>query len=155
VIQPYVPGSKVACPQDSSVVLVGGCFDILHYGHIQFLEKAKACGDFLVVALEPDQTIIAAKKRFPVHGQHERALNLSALRSVDLVLTLPVLKGFQDYSQLSQDVRPSIIAITEGDPQLDNKQLQADQVTARLEIVIPQMGEYSSSRIYKTMANMG
>nr|WP_236682642.1 adenylyltransferase/cytidyltransferase family protein [Rickettsia felis] len=50
------------CPINSEIVLVGGCFDLLHYGHIEFLRKAKKQGKYLIVALEPDETIIKYKK---------------------------------------------------------------------------------------------
>lgn len=49
------------------IVLVGGCFDLLHYGHFTFLKNAKKEGDVLVVALESDEFILNQKKRKPVH----------------------------------------------------------------------------------------
>ena len=45
------------------VVLVGGCFDLLHFGHIKFWEKAKEYGNFLVVALESDKFIKQKKNK--------------------------------------------------------------------------------------------
>ncbi|WP_425362028.1 adenylyltransferase/cytidyltransferase family protein [Candidatus Tisiphia endosymbiont of Mystacides longicornis] len=51
------------CSKNNQLVLVGGCFDLLHYGHIQFLRNAKAQGNYLIVALEPDETINNYKKR--------------------------------------------------------------------------------------------
>ena len=82
------------------VVLVGGCFDVLHYGHVQFLESAKSRGDLLVVALEPDEFIAKRKKRKPVHTQAERAAILSALRSVDVVLLLPFFTTDMEYRRM-------------------------------------------------------
>src|SRR5271155_5547011 len=47
--------------QNQKMVLVGGCFDILHIGHITFLEEAKKQGDMLLVLLESDETITQTK----------------------------------------------------------------------------------------------
>ena len=57
------------CPIHSKIVLVGGCFDLLHYGHIEFLKNAKKQGEYLIVALEPDEAIVNYKKRQPIHNQ--------------------------------------------------------------------------------------
>jgi cytidyltransferase-like protein len=136
--------------QNKKIVLVGGCFDIIHFGHIQFLEKAKEQGDYLVVALEPDERIIQNKQRTPTHTQKERAYNLSALRFVDQVIMLPLLNGFDDYLALVKNIKPAIIAITENDPQMVNKQKQADAMNAQLVIVTDVIGNFSSSAIYHT-----
>lgn len=152
--QYYTPTKNVfvSFPEDKRIVLVGGCFDIIHFGHIQFLEKAKQTGDYLVVALEPDECIIQDKKRTPTHTQTERAYNLLALRHVDHVIMLPLLYGFQDYLTLVQTIKPHVIAITDNDPQLVNKQKQADAVSAQLVIVTDIIGNFSSSAIYKDQA---
>lgn len=131
----------------SKVVLVGGCFDILHYGHIEFLKKAKAAGDYLIVALEPDESIMDYKRRLPTHNQQERAEILASLRYVDQVILLPVLKGFTDYSQLVSNIKPQVIAITADDPQINNKQMQADSVGATVTIVTPRLLNFSSTKI--------
>src|SRR5437016_5967120 len=96
----YTPHTPIPLDYTKRIVLVGGCFDILHFGHIQFLKQAKQAGDVLVVALESDERILQDKNRAPTHTQHERAANLLALRSVDMVLMLPRLDGFNDYNAL-------------------------------------------------------
>ncbi|MBI3343244.1 adenylyltransferase/cytidyltransferase family protein, partial [Candidatus Gottesmanbacteria bacterium] len=54
-------------------ILVGGCFDLLHYGHIRFLEEAKKLGDHLVVALESDENVRRMKgEGRPIHTQAQR-----------------------------------------------------------------------------------
>jgi cytidyltransferase-like protein len=127
--------------------LVGGCFDVLHYGHMQFLEQARAEGTYLIVALEPDESIIQYKKRKPIHNQKQRAYNLAQLRSVDKVLLLPSLKGYQDYNQLVQDVHPDVIAITADDPQKQNKLKQAKDSKAQLKVVIERLKGFSTTKI--------
>ena len=129
------------------VVLVGGCFDILHYGHINFLRNAKAAGDLLIVALEPDETIFLFKKRLPIHTQFQRATNLASIRYVDYIVLLPRLNGFIDYNQFVQDIRPDIIAVTSNDPQIQNKEIQASGVRAELKIVIDRIEGFATSKI--------
>ena len=155
-------GSKVI-PLDSvktvrsdwpkSVVLVGGCFDLLHYGHIQYLNRAKQQGDFLVVALEPDARICESKKKSPFHNQKQRAYNLSALSSVDQIIMLPVLKSYEDYLALVKDVRPSIIAITPDNPQRENLEKQAFEVKAEVRVVAPFINGLSSTQLKRYLMN--
>ena len=149
--QHYTPGNNIATPTNKKIVLVGGCFDIIHFGHIQFLEKAKKSGDYLIVALEPDERITNYKNRIPIHTQAERAYNLLALRFVDLVVLLPVLDGFQDYLKLVHVIKPHVIAITHNDPLVSNKQKQADAIGAQLVTVTNIIGHFSSSAIYKSL----
>ncbi len=151
VIESYEPQKVTQNKGRKIVVLVGGCFDILHFGHIEFLKKAKAEGDFLIVALEPDEKISLFKKRRPTHTQAERAQNLGALRFVDQVLLLPELKGFEDYNRLVQDIRPDMIAMTADDPFIRQKQVQADGVGARLKVVVDRIKNFSSSNIHKSI----
>ncbi|MBA4118463.1 MAG: glycerol-3-phosphate cytidylyltransferase [Candidatus Puniceispirillum sp.] len=128
-------------------VLVGGCFDILHYGHVRFLELAKAQGTHLIIALESDDAILRGKKRHPIHTQEERAHILLALTCVDDVISLPLLSTYDDYLGVVKSIGPAVIATTSGDPQLNNKRMQAQTIGARLEIVIPLLEGFSSSRI--------
>ncbi len=75
------------------VVLAGGCFDVLHPGHVIFLQKAKKEGDILVVLLESDEKVKRLKgDGRPIHTQEKRAENLSALKVVDFVVLLPFMK---------------------------------------------------------------
>ena len=72
--------------QGKKVVFTNGCFDLLHYGHVQYLEKARAMGDVLVVALNSDASVRRLKGNWrPVVGQHDRARVLAGLASVGLV----------------------------------------------------------------------
>ncbi len=146
------PQNNIFLPQNKKIVLVGGCFDILHFGHIQFLEKAHQTGDYLIVALEPDERIINHKNRTPIHTQSERAHNLLALRHVDHVVLLPILNDFDDYLELVKTINPAIIAITNGDPQMENKKKQADAVGAELVIVTDVIGSFSSSAISQNLS---
>ena len=70
----------------STVVLANGCFDLLHLGHIRFLEGAAAEADLLVVGVNADDTVRALKgEGRPVQSAEERAGLVAALRPVDYV----------------------------------------------------------------------
>ncbi len=129
-----------------NIVLVGGCFDLLHYGHVRFLQEAKKEGDFLIIALESDEFIKKSKKRSPIHNQHERAQVLASLNMVDLVILLPFLKTDSDYERLVRIINPQVIAVTEGDPKCAQKIKQADAVGAKITIK-PLIKKFSSSKI--------
>ena len=66
-------------------ILTYGTFDLLHYGHIRLLKRAKALGDYLIVALSTDEfNEIKGKKAY--HNYETRKLMLEAIRYVDLVI---------------------------------------------------------------------
>jgi rfaE bifunctional protein nucleotidyltransferase chain/domain len=71
----------------STIVFTNGCFDIIHAGHVQYLEQAKQLGDILVVGLNSDSSVKRLKGNDrPVNSQQNRALVLAALESVDYVI---------------------------------------------------------------------
>ena len=137
----------ILLPRQKKTVLVGGCFDIIHYGHWQFLKKAKKEGNFLMVALESDEFIKKNKKRRPFHNQRQRAKILASFSMVDLVILLPFFKKDEDYFNLVKIIKPKIIAVTEGDSQLKNKKKQAEEVGASLKIVTPLVKNFSTTKI--------
>lgn len=70
------------------VVLANGCFDLLHVGHVRYLEEARSRGDVLVVALNTDESVRALKgPARPLMPLEERAEVVGALRCVDYVLS--------------------------------------------------------------------
>lgn len=133
-------------------VLVGGCFDLIHYGHIKFLTEAKKAGDWLIVALESDENVRRHKgSNRPIHPQRERAEMLRSLRMVDEVIELPTLTKHQDYFDLVKKIKPAVIAVTEGDSQLENKKKQAKFVKAEVKVVTLLMKPYSTSLLIKEL----
>ena len=70
-----------------AIVFTNGCFDIIHAGHVRYLNKAKSLGDILVVGLNSDSSVknIKGEKR-PIVPQRERAEVLSGLEAVDYVV---------------------------------------------------------------------
>ena len=88
------------------VVFTNGCFDILHYGHVKYLQDARARGDYLVVAVNSDSSVkkIKAKNR-PVIGQSDRLKTVAALSSVDFV----VLFNADNPLRLIKTLKPDIL----------------------------------------------
>jgi rfaE bifunctional protein nucleotidyltransferase chain/domain len=131
------------------IVLTGGCFDILHIGHVRFLSEAKKLGQYLVILLENDKNVKRLKgENKPVFRQEERAEMLSALESVDLVVLLPMMEKDSDYLNLIEEIKPDIIAVTENDPQLEKKKGQAKKIGGALK-VIPMIKTLSTSKLAK------
>ena len=132
-------------------VLVGGCFDLLHYGHIAFLKQAKTHGDSLAVALESDENVRRMKGDVrPIHSQAQRKEMLEALKFVDEVISLPPMHTDKEYLELIQRIKPQVIAITQGDPVLEKKKQQAEVIGAQL-IVIPKIHTPSTSQLAKLL----
>jgi rfaE bifunctional protein nucleotidyltransferase chain/domain len=68
------------------IVLANGCFDVLHAGHVRYLEGARALGDILVVGVNSDSEVAKLKgEGRPIMPQAERAEIVAALEAVDLV----------------------------------------------------------------------
>lgn len=70
-----------------TVVCTNGCFDILHVGHVRYLEKTKSFADFCIVLLNSDKSVRSIKgPSRPINNENDRAEILSALRCVDYVV---------------------------------------------------------------------
>ncbi|RIA86788.1 hypothetical protein C1645_740595 [Glomus cerebriforme] len=108
------PGDKV--------VYVDGTFDLFHVGHIEFLKRAKALGDYLLVGLHDDQTVNAIKGvNYPLMNLHERVLSVLACKYVDeVILGAPYSV---DNNVLSKVYKVDIVAHgnTESLPDLNGK----------------------------------
>lgn len=133
--------------KNKKVVLTGGCFDVLHLGHVIFLQKAQKVGDILVVLLESDEKIKKLKGvNRPVHTQKERAKILAALKVVDYVMLLPSLETEEEYDELIAQLKPDIIAVTKGIDDYHHKRV-SKLVGARLKYVTGIIGDYSTTKI--------
>ena len=73
-----------------TVAFANGCFDLVHVGHVRYLESAAREGDILVVAINDDESVRALKGRGrPILPAHDRAELVAALRCVDYVVIFP------------------------------------------------------------------
>jgi len=87
-------------------VFTNGCFDLLHPGHIRYLEQARALGDLLVVAINGDDSVRRLKgPTRPVVPAAQRAEVLAALEAVDLVLVFHEL----DPERVIRSIRPDVL----------------------------------------------
>ncbi len=72
--------------QDKKIVFTNGCFDIIHFGHVKYLEEAKKKGDILIVGLNSTSSIKKIKGNGrPIISEADRAGVIAALQSVDFV----------------------------------------------------------------------
>lgn len=79
------------------VVVVNGCFDVLHTGHLNLLQRARELGDYVAVLIDSDARIKRAKgANRPIHNVDERYTMLMALRNVDEVLSFDSDESLQN-----------------------------------------------------------
>jgi len=98
------------------IVFTNGCFDIIHAGHVDYLEKAKSLGDFLVVGLNSDESVKRLKgPTRPVNPVDQRKKVLQALKPVDLVIV------FEEDTpeRLIKEIKPDIL-VKGGDWKIEN-----------------------------------
>ncbi len=87
------------------IVFTNGCFDILHYGHTYYLEKARLSGDILIVAINSDASVRRLKGRErPVNPLRDRMRVLAALESVDYVVSFSQDTPLSIIKRLKPDV---------------------------------------------------
>jgi len=147
-IESAISLSKRLRKQGKKIILAGGCFDVLHLGHIKFLEAAKKIGGVLFVFVESDETVGKIKgKNRPINNQETRAQVLSSIRAVDFVLLIPPLKTNEQYDKLVVSLHPTLIATTKGSGQIKHNKRQAKLVGAKVIEVIGQIPEESTSKI--------
>lgn len=93
-------------PRPGRVVFTNGCFDLLHAGHVDYLEAARALGDHLVVGLNDDDSVRRLKgPTRPVHSAGCRARVLAALACVDAVIVFPE----DTPARLIAEVQPDVL----------------------------------------------
>ena len=147
-IEKAVKLSKRFKKMGKTVILTGGCFDVLHLGHIKFLEAAKKTGDILFVFIESDENVRKIKgDQRPIHNQDERAQVLQAVRFIDYVIKIPFLKSNDEYDKLVIKLNPSIIAITKESSALEHSLRQSKLIGAKLIQVIGHIPQHSTTKI--------
>ncbi|NLK49611.1 MAG: D-glycero-beta-D-manno-heptose 1-phosphate adenylyltransferase [Candidatus Cloacimonetes bacterium] len=108
------------------VVFTNGCFDLLHAGHAQYLEEARALGDILVLGLNDDASVRRLKGQSrPIVSETDRALLVAALTSVDYVCIFSEDTPYELIHKLQPD-----ILVKGGDWQVADI-VGADLVTSR------------------------
>jgi len=108
---------------DQRIVFTNGCFDLLHAGHVTYLEAARKLGDRLIVGLNTDRSVSALKgPTRPVIHQADRARVMAALEAVDAV----ILFDEDTPLQLIDAIRPDILA--KGDDYTEEQVVGAREV---------------------------
>jgi rfaE bifunctional protein nucleotidyltransferase chain/domain len=106
------------------VVATNGCFDLLHVGHVRFLQEAKALGDVLIVGVNGDASVRELKgEGRPVNGEADRAEVVAGLGCVSAVVIFPEKRA----TRFLESVKPDLY-VKGGDYQAD--QLDKDELDA-------------------------
>ena len=131
-----------------TVVLTNGCFDLLHTGHLYFLEQASKLGDALFIALNGTPGIQELKgPTRPVQGDPERAYALGALHFVDTVVLFDTPRLTQEIETLKPD-----IYVKAGDYNIENinaeERTSLEKVGADIQF-LPFLEGYSTTELIK------
>jgi len=125
------------------IVFTNGCFDLLHAGHISYLEKAKTFGDVLILGLNSDRSVTAIKgKERPINLQSDRAYIIAALEVVDYVV---IFDNDTPYD-LIKAIKPDIL-VKGGD--YSNKEVIGQDIVEEIKLVKFLDGKSSSRTIEK------
>ena len=134
-------------------VFVSGCFDILHAGHIQFFEDAKALGDHLTVCFASDAVLKLAKKRTPSIPEDNKAVILKSLRCVDEVVMSSNLDPVFDFVDHIKRIKPDIVAITEDDTHVEEKKRYFEKYGVKL-VVLPKLNYHTRTSTSNIIADI-
>jgi len=132
------------------LVLTNGCFDLLHVGHVRYLQAARATGDALAVAINGDDSVRALKgEGRPLNNATDRAEVIAALACVDHVVIFPETRA----TRVLEKVRPAIY-IKGGDYTRDTlhaeERAALDKSGAEIRILPFEQG-HSTSRLVERM----
>ncbi len=135
--------------QGRQVVFTNGCFDLLHVGHVKYLQKARALGDLLVLGLNSDASIRRLKgEKRPLIGEEERAHILAALDCIDYLVVFDEDTPYE----LINALRPDILV--KGGDYADKEVVGSDIVTAnggRVELITFVDGKSTTNIIEKIL----
>jgi D-beta-D-heptose 7-phosphate kinase/D-beta-D-heptose 1-phosphate adenosyltransferase len=137
--------------QGKRIVMTGGCFDILHTGHVAYLNQAKSLGDVLIVALNTDQSVRRLKGRGrPINRQEDRLEVLAALSCVDHL----ILFDESTPANLIEELRPDVF-VKGGDytPQTLPEAGVVQQYGGEVQI-LPFVADRSTSKIIQRISKL-
>lgn len=138
--------------ENKKLVFTNGVFDIIHRGHVDYLNRAKALGDYLVVALNSDESVKRLKgEERPINKIEDRAFVLANLKAVDFVISFEEDTPFEIISAIIPDV-----LVKGGDWKIDQI-VGRDIVEANGGKVysLPYVENYSTTKIINKMRNNG
>ena len=137
----------------SGLVVVTGVFDLLHIGHLRFLEAARTLGDTLAVGVEDDERVRRWKGAGrPIQAQEDRCALLAALRVVDRVFVIAGERVDPEYYvELLRPLGARYLAVTADDPFLEAKRVALLRIGIELRVVTPRIENYSTSRLVRLL----
>ncbi len=128
------------------LVLTNGCFDLLHVGHVRYLEQARGLGDFLAVAVNGDESVRALKGAGrPLNSEADRAEVVAALEAVNFVTIFPGTRA----TQVIEAARPAIY-VKGGDytpESLDVEERSAVKSVGAKNVILPLVPGKSTSQL--------
>ena len=135
-------------PRNERVVFTNGCFDLLHLGHVEYLEQAKSLGDVLVVGLNTDDSVRRLKgSGRPLVGEGDRARVLAGLASIDAVTLFGEDTPLEFLAQLLPDVM-----VKGGDYTVaEIVGRQVVEAAGGTVTVVPFVGNYSTSALFERL----
>jgi len=152
--------TKASEEKESTVVLASGVFDLVHYGHVYFLQEAKKAGGEntrLVVVVARDKTVERLKGKPPVLPEEQRRAIVEALKPVD-----EAVLGREDFSikEILREIKPDVVAV--GYDQTDIEENVRRLISEEgLRIKVVRIGRFaptgleSSSRIKRKISGQG
>ncbi|MDH7445149.1 D-glycero-beta-D-manno-heptose-7-phosphate kinase [Aquimarina sp. 2201CG14-23] len=115
--------------ENKKIVFTNGCFDILHLGHIKYLERAKQLGDVLIVGVNSDQSVKTIKgENRPINPEYDRTYLLNALKSVDYT----VLFNQSTPYELIKAIEPDVL-VKGGD--YENKEIVGSDLARTVKLI--------------------
>lgn len=135
-----------------SVVFSNGCFDILHLGHVDYLERARALGDKLVVALNTDSSVQILKgPNRPIANEESRGRVMASLSFVDLV----VFFDEETPKELIRTLKPDVL-VKGGDYSLETIVGAEDVISFGGKVLtLPLIGGYSTTNFVEKIKKTG
>ena len=134
---------KEAKSQNKRIVFTNGCFDILHSGHVQYLEKSKEFGDILIVGINSDSSVRTLKgSSRPINNQDDRAGIIGSLKPVDYV----VIFNEETPLKLIEIIKPNIL-VKGGD--YKNQSIVGSEIADEVKIVDFLSGKSTTNIIEK------
>jgi cytidyltransferase-like protein len=145
--------AETAAHHGSGRVVVTGVFDLLHIGHLRFLEAACELGDELLVGVESDERVRRWKgPSRPIQSQDDRSALLAALRVVDRVFIITGERVDPTYyADLLRPLHARFLAVTADDPLLGAKREAMASIGAELRVVTPRIENYSTTQLVRLL----
>jgi len=131
----------------NKIVFTNGCFDILHVGHVKYLEKAKKLGDILIVGINSDSSVSRLKGEMrPINSLEDRSHIIASLKSVDYVIP------FEEDTpiELIKAIVPDILA---KGSDYKNKNVVGEEIAKELVLIDFVEGRSTSNTILKIQAD--